>query len=75
MSETVDVEQATPLRQRIISNLKWLWMIVMLIGFIAYIIQNFNNIRTQLQLVSPISIVLALVLIANRTDLHYYHDP
>lgn len=64
MSETINVEQAIPLRQRIISNLKWLWMIVVLIGFIVYIVNNFENISTQLQLVSPISIFFTLILIA-----------
>lgn len=64
MSETLIDEQTISLKQRIIANLKWLWIIIVLGGLTFYLVQNFANIGAQLQLVSPLSIFFALLLIA-----------
>lgn len=59
-----DEVKAPSLRQRLIPVLKWLWMLIVLSGFSVYIVQNYETIREQLALVSPVSIFIALILIA-----------
>lgn len=55
--------QAKGLKQYSLSALKWLWMIIVLLGFAFYINQNFNNIVAQLQLVSISSLILSILLL------------
>src|SRR5690606_17737482 len=53
---------AKGLKHYSLSALKWLWMIVVLGGFVFYINQNFNNIVDQLQLVSITSLIFSILL-------------
>lgn len=48
----------------IIRLLKQLWMVLVLVGLVLFVSNNFNNIIEQLRQVAPSKIVLSLVLIA-----------